>query len=89
MKVLKNRGLSIPGDVSVAGFTNEPLCELMEPALSTVRQPIYEIGESASRLLFSQLENPDLPPEICVLNTSLEIRESTRPEEKRDRSRSF
>lgn len=78
MKVIKNRGLSIPGDVSVAGFTNEPLCDLMEPSLTTVSQPIYEIGASASRLLFSQLENPELPPEICVLNTTLKIRESTR-----------
>jgi len=78
MKVIKDRGLNIPGDISVAGFTNEPLCELMEPGLTTVSQPIYEIGASASRLLFSQLENPDLPPEICVLNTTLKLRESTR-----------
>ena len=78
MKSIKNWGLSIPGDISVAGFTNEPLSELVDPPLSTVKQPIYEIGESASRLLFAQLENPDLPPEFCVLNTELEIRDSTR-----------
>jgi DNA-binding LacI/PurR family transcriptional regulator len=61
----------------VAGFTNEPMTELIEPTLTTVGQPIYEIGETASRLLFSQLQNPDLPPEFCVLETKLFIRDST------------
>jgi len=42
------------------------------------RLPEHEIGESASRLLFSQLSNPEIAPEYCVLNTELEIRESTR-----------
>lgn len=78
IKVLKGKGFRIPEDVSVAGFTNEPMTELIEPTLTTVGQPIYEIGETASRLLFSQLENPDLPPEFCVLNTKLLIRDSTR-----------
>ncbi len=78
MKVIKRKGFRIPSDISVAGFTNEPMCEMTEPTLTTVKQPIYEIGESASRLLFSQLQNPELPTEICVLNTELEVRESTR-----------
>lgn len=78
MKVIKRKGYRIPSDISVAGFTDEPMCELVEPTLTTVKQPIYEIGESASRLLFSQLSNPEIAPEYCVLNTELEIRESTR-----------
>ena len=78
IRTLKAKGYRIPADISVAGFTNEPMAELIEPALTTVGQPIYEIGETASRLLFSQLENPDLPPEFCVLNTKLIIRDSTR-----------
>ena len=78
IKILKEKGYRIPEDISVAGFTNEPMAELIEPTLSTVSQPIHEIGETASRLLFSQLQNPDLPPEFCVLNTELLIRDSTR-----------
>jgi DNA-binding LacI/PurR family transcriptional regulator len=78
IKVLKEKGFRIPDDISVAGFTNEPMAELIEPTLTTVAQPIYEIGETASRLLFSQLQNPDLPPEFCVLDTTLIIRDSTR-----------
>lgn len=78
MKVLKENGLKIPEEVSVAGFTNEPMSELVEPALTTVKQPIYEIGETAAKLLFAQLNDPNLPAELCVLDTTIEVRESTR-----------
>ncbi|HDR52289.1 MAG TPA: LacI family transcriptional regulator [Mariniphaga anaerophila] len=78
MKVLKKRGIKIPEEISVAGFTNEPMAELVEPALTTVKQPIYEIGETASKLLFAQLKDPNLPAELCVLDTELEIRDSTK-----------
>ena len=78
MKVLKEKGIKIPNDVAVAGFTNEPMAELIEPALTTVKQPIYEIGETASKLLFAQLNDPNLPAELCVLETTIEVRESTR-----------
>lgn len=78
MKVLKEEGIKIPEDISVAGFTNEPMAELVEPSLTTVKQPIYEIGETASKLLFAQLEDPDLPAEFCVLDTTIEVRKSTR-----------
>ncbi len=78
MNVLKEKKIRIPDDISVAGFTNEPMAALVEPALTTVKQPIYEIGESASKLLFAQFEDPELPPEHCVLETTIEVRESTR-----------
>ena len=78
MKVLKKKNISIPDEISVAGFTNEPMAELIEPALTTVKQPIYEVGETASKLLFAQLNDPNLPAELCVLDTTIEVRESTR-----------
>jgi DNA-binding LacI/PurR family transcriptional regulator len=78
MKVLKEKGIKIPAEISVAGFTNEPMAALVEPALTTVKQPIYEIGESAAKLLFAQFEDPDLPAELCVLETTIVIRNSTK-----------
>jgi len=78
MNVLKEKRIKIPDEISVAGFTNEPMAELVEPSLTTVKQPIYEIGETAAKLLFAQLSDPNLPAELCVLETTLEIRESTR-----------
>ncbi len=78
MKVIKDSGRKIPDDISVAGFTNEPMAEMVEPTLTTVKQPIYQIGESAARLLFSQFNDPDLPAELCVLETEIIVRNSTR-----------
>lgn len=78
MRAIKESGKKIPEDISVAGFTNEPMAEMIEPTLTTVRQPIYEIGESAARMLFAQFKDPDLPAELCVMETDLVIRNSTR-----------
>ncbi len=78
MRIIKQHGMNIPDEISVAGFTDEPMAELVEPSLTTVRQPIYEIGETAARLLFAQLNDPDLPAEISVLDTKIVVRDSTR-----------
>ncbi len=78
MKAIKERNLKIPGDIAVAGFTNEPASDLVEPSLTTVDQPIYEIGRTAAKLLFNQINNDNLPAELAVLDTKLIIRNSTR-----------
>ncbi len=54
------------------------MAALVEPSLTTVKQPIYEIGETASKLLFAQLADPNLPAGLCVLETTIEVRERTR-----------
>jgi DNA-binding LacI/PurR family transcriptional regulator len=79
MHAAAKRGLSIPRDVSVVGFDNIPLAGYMIPSLTTVAQPIYEIGAHATRLLLAHIDNPTLPPESIVLDTQLVIRESTMP----------
>lgn len=80
MAVLKNAGYKIPEDVSVIGFTNEPYAKLIEPSLSTISQPSYEIGETATHLLLKHIENKDeYIPETRILETELIERNSTRP----------
>lgn len=78
MRVIKQNGFSIPDDISVAGFTDEPMAELVEPSLTTVRQPIYKIGEAAARLFFAQLNHPGLPAELSIFDTEIVVRDSTR-----------
>ncbi len=78
MKILKDYGKKIPDEISIAGFTNEPMAGLIEPSLTTVKQPIYQIGENAAKMLFAQIRDPNLPAEICVMETELVIRNSTR-----------
>ncbi len=78
MSVLKNAGYKIPEDVSVIGFTNEPFAKLIEPSLSTISQPSFEIGETATHLLLKHIENKEeFIPETRVLETELIERNST------------
>lgn len=79
MAVLKSAGYKVPGDVSVIGFTNEPFAKLIEPSLSTISQPSYEIGETATHLLLRHIENKaEFIPETRIIETELIERNSTR-----------
>ncbi|HHV80533.1 TPA: LacI family transcriptional regulator [bacterium] len=78
IKALRKRNLDVPNDVSVIGFDGIPLCEYIEPALTTVVQPIYEMGKTAAELLLESIrEGIELKGHI-VLDTRIEVRESTR-----------
>lgn len=70
-------GLQIPGDVSVAGFDDIALARQIWPPLTTVRQPIYEIATTATRLLVDLLGHNALPTPHHEIPTSLVIRAST------------
>lgn len=80
MQVIKERGLTVPGDVSLMGFSNEPIAAFIEPSLTTVSQPSYEMGKAATQLIIQQIESkePLEKQEMKVLQTSLIIRNSTR-----------
>lgn len=76
---LKNSGLKIPGDISVAGFTNSDFADLFCPALTTVRQPAFKIGQIATEMLIKLIESkyPVTEFETKMLETELFIRESS------------
>ncbi|GAA4458187.1 LacI family DNA-binding transcriptional regulator [Nibrella saemangeumensis] len=80
LQVIKARGLKIPDDIAVVGFSDDPISALVEPGLTTVAQPVTEIGEQAARLLLNQLQNEDdrFEPETVVLSTQLIVRGSTK-----------
>lgn len=62
MRAALDAGLSIPKDVSVMGFDGIALGKYLNPTLSSVSQPIEEIGIQAAKLLLSLLEGRDVPP---------------------------
>lgn len=77
MKEIKRRGLRIPEDVALVGFTDEFHSTVVDPALTSITHPTFEIGQEAARLFFRSIENPDAKPEQIVLKTKLVVRDSS------------
>lgn len=80
LTVWKSMGIKIPEDISLAGFTNNPTSAVVEPPLTTVSQPGYEMGKLSVSHLLDQLDGvaSDDPISI-VLETTLVPRKSTKP----------
>ncbi|MEU9004147.1 substrate-binding domain-containing protein, partial [Streptomyces sp. NPDC048551] len=72
-------GLSIPQDLSVVGFDDLPMCEWLSPPLTTVRQPLEEMGRLAAHTLFRLLDGQPLVSPRMELSTELKVRLSTAP----------
>jgi len=69
-------GLTVGCDVAVAGFDDIPLAEHALPALTTVRQPIYEIGQRICEMLIRLLREGSLEERHVILEPQLIVRES-------------
>ena len=69
-------GLSVPADMSIAGFDDLPIAQYVSPMLTTVRVPANEMGSSAAKRLIFAIENGE-PVRPLELLTDLVIREST------------
>jgi LacI family transcriptional regulator len=78
MEAVRDRGLRIPEDVSIVGFDNIPQAEHVRPQLSTIEQPLADMGREATRRLLELIDNPDLPLTRIELPTKLVVRASTR-----------
>jgi LacI family transcriptional regulator len=79
LEAARERGLNIPGNVSIMGFDDIPQASLVYPRLTTVRQPLIQIGQVAVRLLLERIHAPDNPARRVTLSTELVIRESCAP----------
>lgn len=79
MQVLKARNIRIPDEISLVGFTNEPVSQYIEPSLTTIAQPAYDMGQATAKLFIQQLDHEaTAKPVTKVLPTELIIRNSTR-----------
>jgi LacI family transcriptional regulator len=81
MQALREAGLAVPGDVAVVGFDDVEFTALTEPPLTTVRQPLRELGATAARLLTAHLKGEPLPAEPVVIPTGFVVRGSTAPQD--------
>ena len=75
---LRTAGRDVPDDVAVIGFDDSPLASTTQPALSSIRQPIEEMGREMTRLLMQEIRTPGGPPRRVILDTELVVRESSR-----------
>ncbi len=79
VEVARSLGLRVPEDVSVIGFDNVPESALAQPALTTVAQPLAELGRTALHLLLTLLAGKKLEQTHVRLQTTLVERASTAP----------
>jgi LacI family transcriptional regulator len=79
LAALRQRHLSIPDDVSLVGFTNLTVADMLSPSLSTVMQPALEIGQVAVGRLLDLIERKHRaePPSTVTIPTSMVLRDSS------------
>ena len=80
IKVAKKRNIRVPDDLAIIGFNNDPISEIIEPSLSTITHPAFEMGKASAEKILHLLESPipDEVKEITFLNTEVLVRESSR-----------
>lgn len=78
LEAIFERNLKVPGDIAIVGFDDIPFAGLCLVQLTTIRQPKYDIGAIAARMLFQRIENPEkgnspnkvvLPPRLVIRKT--------------------
>lgn len=75
----KERGVHVPGELGIVGFSDDPISSIIDPKLTTVRQPVGDMGKIAMQMLLQQVEKGigNYVPENTTLPTHLVVRESS------------
>lgn len=74
---LKANGIKVGKEIGVIGFTNDPVGEIIEPALTTIEEPAFEIGKESCRLLIRHIKSKNFEVRDVVLGNRLIERHST------------
>jgi len=79
MLYAKKKGIKIPDELGVVGFSNDPMAAVIEPSLTTVEQPVADMGRAAMRILLDAIKKGvnDFVPVRQSLQTSLIVRQSS------------
>jgi LacI family transcriptional regulator len=77
LEYLDHQGISVPEDVSIVAMDESELASVKKPQLTVISRQIDDMARFASRMVTSRLANPDLPPRVKVVPTSLQLRAST------------
>jgi DNA-binding LacI/PurR family transcriptional regulator len=85
IRALRDANLLVPDDVSVVGFDDIKAAAYHNPSLTTIRQPLHDMGQSAARILLQRIQGFKDYPKECAVPPELIIRESTAPASGRSR----
>ncbi len=84
IRAFQEAGLRVPEDISVVGFDDIQIAVHNSPSLTTVRQPLQKMGETAARTLLNRIDDPEayvaeiqIEPELVVRNSTARVPEST------------
>lgn len=77
LRELRGNSIDVPGQVRVVGFDNIPLAGIVQPALTTISQPIFQMGVKAAELLVERINDSEAEPVQIVLPCEFVEREST------------
>ena len=77
LQTLAALGLKVPRDIRVAGFDDAKIAKLLNPPLTTIRQPVKRLAETAVASLLERIRNPDLAPRAILLDAQMVVRRST------------
>ena len=78
-RVAREQGMAVPADIAITGWDDIPLAEHVGPGLTTVRQPVRELGATAARLLLERIRGDRTEPHHVLLPTALVVRASCGP----------
>ncbi|WP_034040935.1 LacI family DNA-binding transcriptional regulator [Wocania ichthyoenteri] len=80
IKYLTDKGVKIPDDVAIVGFSNEPISTVINPALTTINQPGFEMGKKATDLLLKHIKNENglLNSQTIIMDSNLIERQSSK-----------
>ncbi|MHB1472900.1 MAG: LacI family DNA-binding transcriptional regulator [Dermatophilaceae bacterium] len=85
MKALQRAGVKVPDDIAIVGWDDVMTARYVSPGLTTVRQPLYELGRLAATRLHERIAGAPTAPELRILPTELVLRSSCGCPEKDDR----
>jgi DNA-binding LacI/PurR family transcriptional regulator len=76
LSVLHAAGRGVPADVAVVGFDDSSAAMTCRPKLTTIRQPVEEMGAAMAELLLAHIEDPSLAPSVRIFEPTLVVRDS-------------
>jgi DNA-binding LacI/PurR family transcriptional regulator len=78
-RALREHRLRVPEDVSVVGFNDIQAAAFQNPSLTTIRQPLRKMGQTAARILLRRIRGQTDDPDTILMSPELVIRDSTAP----------